>query len=74
MKIVKEPTVPQQTCKKCGCVFEVTTEDFLQSTFPSGETVCTCPFCRCEHRVVFNIKKVEEEDKNVFIKIKGIKK
>ncbi len=23
MKILKEPTVPHQTCKKCGCVFEV---------------------------------------------------
>lgn len=69
MKIVKEPTVPQQTCKTCGCVFEITKADFQQSTFPLGETVCTCPFCRCEHKIVFNIK-VEEKG----VKNNGIKK
>lgn len=53
MKILKEPTVPHQTCKKCGCIFEVKKEDFYQSQFPIGETVCKCPFCETEHVIVF---------------------
>ncbi len=61
MKILKKPTTPQQTCKKCGCVFEVTEDDFMQSTFPSGETVCTCPFCKSEHKIIFGLQKSEED-------------
>ncbi len=53
MKILKTPTLPPQTCKKCGCVFEVKKEDFYQSQFPVGETVCKCPFCETEHVIVF---------------------
>lgn len=59
MKIIKRPTVPEQTCKRCGCTFEVKQEDFYLSDFPAGETVCKCPFCMAEHRVDF--QKQEEQ-------------
>ena len=33
----------------------------MQSTFPSGETVCTCPFCKSEHKIIFGLQKSEED-------------
>lgn len=57
MKILKKPKIPEQTCKKCGCVVKITPKDLVPDNSPLILTAVKdcfkCPICFTCNRVKF---------------------
>lgn len=56
MKIVKKPTIPQQTCKCCGAVLEVRLKDLKYNGLAMAKTDFICKVCNSINEVKFDDK------------------
>lgn len=56
MKIVKNATIPIQTCRICNCQVELTVKDFKKSNYHDDIVLYQCPICRTKQKVLFMLK------------------
>ena len=56
MKIVRQASIPIQTCRQCGCQVKLKVKDFKKSDYHDDIVLYQCPVCRNKQKVSFVLK------------------
>lgn len=51
MKIVKDPVFPEQTCRICGAVVNITKKDLIYNGWDMAKSDWKCPVCRASNKL-----------------------